>query len=148
MGVDPFGIAHVRLANAQGLGEGRLNHITILGDPLDKVKHHFALPDLAISGVYDKVDVYEGGTCQYCKAIVKTALQSLHKKGDISLVKDMQVIVGKNPSEPYSESSLDFIVGDCACESTNCKGTRILGCPPFDAFVKIRKAVHNTSERK
>ena len=148
MGVDPFGIAHVRLANAQGLGEGRRDHITIVGDPLDKVKHHFALPDLAISGVYDKVDVYEGGTCQYCKAIVKTALQSLHKKGDISLVKNMQVIVGRNPSEPYSESSLDFIVGDCACESTNCKGTRILGCPPFDAFVKIRKAVHNTSEKK
>ncbi|MFX1519181.1 MAG: DUF362 domain-containing protein [Promethearchaeota archaeon] len=147
MGIDPFGIAHVRLANAQRLGEGRLDHINIVGDPLDKVKHYFALPDLAISGVYDKVDVYEGGTCQYCKAIVKTALQSLHKKGDISLVKDMHVIVGKNPSEPYTKSSLDFIIGDCACESSNFQGTRILGCPPFDAFVKIRKAVHNQEKR-
>ncbi len=148
MGVDPFGIAHVRLANAQGLGEGRLDHINIVGDPLDKVKHYFALPDLAISGVYDRIDIYQGGTCQYCKAIVKTALQSLHKKGDISLVKDMQVIVGKNPSEPYSKSSLDFIVGDCACESTDYEGIEIPGCPPFDAFVKIRKAVHNNVSEK
>ncbi len=147
MGIDPFGIAHVRLAGAQGLGEGRLDHINIVGDPLEKVKHYFALPDLAISGVYDRIDVYQGGTCQYCKAIVKTALESLKKKGDISLVKDMQVIVGKNPSEPYTESSLDFIVGDCACES-DCQGIRIPGCPPFDAFVKIRKAVHNHGSRK
>ncbi len=145
MGVDPFGIAHVRLASAQGLGEGRLDHINIVGDQIDKVKHYFALPDLAISGVYDRIDVYQGGTCQYCKAIVKTALESLKKKGDISLVKDMQVVVGKNPSEPYTESSLDIIVGDCACES-DCQGIRIPGCPPFDAFVKIRKEVHNQAK--
>jgi uncharacterized protein (DUF362 family) len=146
MGIDPFGIAHVRLANAQGLGEGRLDHIDVVGEPLEKIKHYFVLPDLAISGVYDRIDVYQGGTCQYCKAIVRTALQSLHQKGDISLVKEMQIVVGKNPSEPHTESSLDFIIGDCACESTDCEGIRIPGCPPFDAFVKIRKEVHNKSK--
>jgi uncharacterized protein (DUF362 family) len=41
MGFDPMEIPYLRMATEMGLGEGRVNHIEIAGDPIDGVNFHF-----------------------------------------------------------------------------------------------------------
>jgi len=137
MGIDWRGIEHIKVAARCGLGVADLRKINIIGTPLRECKRKFALPDLSID--YDGVDVYRGGVCTPCVALLRTALHSLHTR-DPEIMRDMNVYIGTNPP-PARERKLTFIVGDCACNSFDGKGIRIEGCPPFDVVTKIRETL-------
>lgn len=143
MGVDWKTVEHIKVAAGCGLGVADLRKIRVLGTALRTYRRTFKLPDLSID--YDGVNVYKGGACTPCIALLKTALHSLHTRNP-EMMRDINIYIGINPP-PARKKNLTFIVGDCACKSFGGEGIRIKGCPPFDVVVKIREALKSNLRR-
>jgi len=148
MGIDdPLTAPTNRIANHQGIGNGRLEDIEIVGENIDSVRKKFKLPQLALSAIYDNVTVIEGGVCRACRARTRWALDAKHDLGDFK-GEHTTVIVGFDPYIPNPDeiNGKIYVVGDCACfygksllKADSGKVVFVRGCPPIPVPDMVNK---------
>ncbi len=158
MGIEvPTVVGTTRIGAHDGLGTAFPHLISVVGEPIEKVKKKFILPinytqpiDTLVTGVYPNVDVFIGGACPTCWLMAALVLGSLNK-----FPKRTSLIVGVDPKIPDGrvwDSENTFLLGDCAL---GCAGgvrevrnrialsghdTFLPGCPPYEqAMLKIEQ---------
>ena len=146
---DVMRVATTRRAQYDGIGNGDLANIEIVGPLISQVREVFDLPvsykvpiDRRLTGLYPNVDVRIGGACKQCWGLAAGIARTL------SLFKDrnFMLLVGSDPKLPGPLTcDLDNVVvfGDCACAATGKvkelrnrmllenKGLLAPGCPPY-----------------
>ena len=150
MGIeDIFSVAFNRLADYEGIGNGKLENIEVVGAQIDDVKENFLLPDSyrfpadrMVTGTWPNVDFRIGGACKQCWGMAEGVGRMLSRIAG----EDFMVIAGSDPKVPNGlTTKIDNVVilGDCACSATGCikeirnkmllesKGVLAPGCPPY-----------------
>ena len=151
MGIDdPLEVDHIRIANHQKVGNGKMELIEVIGENPNDVRKKFKLPQLKLSAIYDNVTVIEGGVCRACRARTRWALDEKYKMGDFE-GDHTTIIVGYDPyiPNPKEVDGKIYLVGECACHAgwalqraPKDKVTFVRGCPPIpvpDLVNKFRK---------
>lgn len=131
MGYDPFEISSIRIAHSEGLGMGDLNQIQIEGSQISELKRHFRRPICNLVGSFPNINVYMGGACVGCVALLRAYLDQLHVAGLLSsLSHELNIIVGYGAHIPRELKQPTLVIGDCA-EKLRKAGIFIEGCPPL-----------------
>lgn len=148
MGFDPFEIPTIRIAHIDGLGQGDLKHINIVGNSLEEVRKRVKRADHNIEGVHSKIETFVGGTCVGCLTSSRGFIDSIIARGLIEKLDKLSVVTGLDINfghEPTGE--MVFVLGDCA-EKYRDKGIFIPGCIPFDSWTVAIRKVEEYVERK
>lgn len=150
MGIeDVFSVAFNRLADFDGIGNGKLENIEVVGASIDDVREKFLLPDTylypedrMVTGMYQNVDFRIGGACKQCWGMATGIGRMLSR---ITGEKFM-VLAGSDPKVPNgltTKTENIIFLGDCACSATGNikeirnkmlleeKGVLAPGCPPY-----------------
>jgi uncharacterized protein (DUF362 family) len=157
MGIDPFEIDNIRIADMEGLGCGNLMKIKVKGTKPTKIRKYFKRACMSSMGAFPNVLSMEGGACQGCLSSVRHSLDKLQvenllqKKEAIAIYSGMQSIKEDKNIAPNSEI---WLFGDCACLGAKQKNGDLLkkvhivpGCPPhvFDLYKAMNKTEVPTS---
>ena len=150
MGIeDVFSVPINRIADYDGIGNGKLENIEVVGAQIDEVKERFLWPDTyrypqdrKVTASYPNVDVRIGGACRQCWMMAEGVCRTLSKIAD----ENFTLLVGSDPKLPNGvKTPLENVVvlGDCACAATGNikelrnqmlleeKGVMAPGCPPY-----------------
>ncbi len=153
MDIEPFEVPTTYLAHQRGIGEGRLDHIKIVGKQIAEVKRHFEMPTCELANVIEGFEVFEGGAClPGCKGNLRVCFDAIKGTPDVlkrilETKKKIGFVIGRTPSIPELEKldhDIIFIFGDCAFQSTEALrtftqkyrkgGKKVVvvdhGCPP------------------
>jgi len=139
---DPMQVDHIRMADHDRLGIGRLEDIHVIGEDLMSLKKHFQKPDLRTTGIFKGVEVIEGGVCRECRGRTRWILDELENRGLLAKLIPLTVIVGVKPYIPDLKilpGNL-MVIGDCALQEFNKQAQKVTdnvflakGCPPASA---------------
>ena len=144
MGFDPREIPHLRLCHEYGLGETRLDRISV--DPPDFLmwKDPFEPPPDRISISYPDVVVYDRGSCSACLSTLMVFLQGQRHRLDEYRLKDdkFHVGIGKYLQE-FPEGTV--LLGNCTQRFKD-RGVFIQGCPPISS--QILETLHRKKGKK
>ncbi len=121
MGFEPKEIPAVRIAYHDGLGEMRLDHIDVVGTPIEKVRKHFLRANGNPVGVWPGLDVLTQQTCPGCFVNIRGAIDNFAMHSGFELgeynkqLGDIVFIAGGQPDlDPeYCRDKVVFLVGDC-----------------------------------
>lgn len=174
MGIeDVFSVAFNRIADYDGIGNGKLENIEVVGAQIDDVKEKFLLPDSylypidrTVTGTYPNIDFRIGGACKQCW----TMADGLGKMLARIAGEKFMVFVGSDPKVPNGITTKIenvIVLGDCACSATGNikeirnkmlleeKGVIAPGCPPYrpataiiEAYLKSRGLIDPSSAEK
>ena len=159
MGIeDVFSVAFNRLADYDGVGNGKLENIEVVGAKIDDVKETFLLPDnykypgdRFVTGEFKNVDMRIGGACKQCWGLAGQIGRMLSRVGS----EDFMLIAGSDPKIPNGISTkIENVIflGDCACSATGSvkeirnkmlleeAGVLAPGCPPFRPAAAVIEA--------
>jgi len=148
IGFDPFEIPTIRIAHYDGLGQGDLKKIDIVGNSLEEVRKPVKRADVNIEGVHPKIETFVGGTCVGCLTSSRGFIDSIIARGLIEKLEKVGVVTGLDihfGHEPKGE--MVFVLGDCAEKYRN-KGIFIPGCIPFDSWTEAIKRVEEYVNQK
>lgn len=150
MGIeDVFAVPINRIADYDGIGNGKLENIEVVGSSIEQVKEQFLLPDSFtqpqdrhVTACYSNVDVRIGGACRQCWLMAEGVCKTLSKiQGE-----KFTLLVGSDPKLPngvHTPLENVIVLGDCACSATGNikelrnqmlleeKGIMAPGCPPY-----------------
>jgi uncharacterized protein (DUF362 family) len=120
MGFETHEIPAVRIADAEGLGEGDLSDIEVVGKPLEDVRTFFKRSSMDPPGVIPGVRLVIQQTCPGCYAYIRGALDGFKGSGAdleelIERTGEIFVLAGGVPDfdpELVKDRHL-FIAGDC-----------------------------------
>ncbi|MEM3046668.1 MAG: hypothetical protein QW057_06235, partial [Candidatus Bathyarchaeia archaeon] len=140
MGFDPMEVNEVRIADAQGLGVGRLDSISVRGIQIDQVKRSFKRPSPELQGVFPNVDAYLGGACKVCLGFTRAALDALQTSGELQKVESLTLICGKDVEIPGDLKGPVVVIGDCTVQHAD-RGIFVEGCPAYQVYWKIPEAI-------
>lgn len=138
VGFHPYEISTTRIAEVENLGTGDLDKIAVKGKKIEEVKYYLKRPVTSPLGVWSNVEVFAGGACIPCLAILRQALDRLEKEGRIGELGKITCLIGVDPPIPEKLQGKVFILGDCA-QKYKRLGTFIPGCPPIPHSIVIRK---------
>ncbi|MDY6913103.1 MAG: DUF362 domain-containing protein [Planctomycetota bacterium] len=155
MGIDPMlEVAMIRGAFTEGLGEGRLEEIQVVGARIDDVKRFFRRGTCSMVGVHPKVDVYTGGACVGCLGFARTGLDPILADPNFSWdrIEKISIIIGYKTNVPEGlvhdpPRSYVYVIGDCTAEHKD-KGVFLPGCASLalhemvDWWGKDDKGIH------
>jgi uncharacterized protein (DUF362 family) len=120
MGFETDEIPAVRMAFTEGLGERRLDHIRIVGEPLENVRRFFRRANGDPVGMYAGLDVFTQQSCPGCYVNIRGALDSFVRSGiDFDEFRrkagDCVFVTGGLPDfDPeFARGKTLFVVGDC-----------------------------------
>jgi uncharacterized protein (DUF362 family) len=121
MGIEPIDIPAVRIAYHEGLGEMRLDHISVKGVPIDEVKKPFRRATNNPIGMYPGLDVRLQQSCPGCFVNIRGAIDNFAKHSGFDLEEykrrfgDVLFISGGQPDlDPEdARGKVLFLVGDC-----------------------------------
>jgi len=158
-------VGYLALAHVQGLGEGEMSKIEVVGDRMEDVRKRLKrgscdiITGPASVGRFPNVVVLEGGACRACHHWTKYVLHYLRSEGvfdkmPMSGCKNLVLILGQDPSipdDPFEllDLGLPIVWGDCAMFSTKHqiywqlrdKAVYIPGCPPFNYLGNSEKII-------
>ena len=148
MGFDPFEIPTIRIAHHDGLGQGDIKQIHVIGNSLDEVRTPVKRADVNIEGVHPKIETFVGGTCVGCLTSSRGLIDAIISRGFIQKLDKVSIITGLDVNfghEPKGE--MVFVLGDCA-EKYRHKGIFIPGCIPFDTWTEgIRRVEEYVAQK-
>lgn len=150
MDIDPIEVPITRLAMAQGLGEGDLSRIRIMGQPIEKVARRFKRAQIWNPiGLHRHIKVFAGCACRFELAQIGAAVKRLELDGKLSrLNQDVCLIVGSKAPVPAKAYSNVIIVGDDAMDHPwYGKRQFIPGCPPLPS-VQIVHAIEQYLDKE
>ena len=132
MGIEAQKVEHLKLSEKMGLGVLDLDQIEIVGELITRP---FVLPDNDVSDISEVV-VLKGGVCNICKALLRTSLHGMTRKG--IPIRDAAIIIGINPPPPNLRPDTEVILfGECACREDYPSKLKIDSCPPFDGITAL-----------
>ncbi len=146
MGLKYDDVEATRIASMQGIGNGNIEQIDVLGEKVEDVCIKYDLPDVRIAGIYPDFTIIKGGPCVHCYGRTKIFIETLMDKGLPENGGVKTVLTGINPKEPdvYDIDGKVALVGDCAIAGcTNLRyslGDRCVvveGCPPIASVHKV-----------
>ncbi len=139
MDIDPFEVAMIRLAHAEGLGRADEEGIEVRGMPIEAVRRKFKRPVISSIAAYPQIRCVEGGACFGCLSALRHALDKLASEGALEGRPVQHVYVGKpmpdRPNLRKTEGRL-WCFGNCAVELVHDYrqhgkvGRFVPGCPP------------------
>ena len=134
MGFDPFEVKTTWLASKQGLGQGDLDKIDVVGEGIGDTSRHFKRPSVIVEEVFPNVQVHMGGACEGCISHLRMFLDYLHCLGLLNkLPEKIDVLLGYN-AVAHGLGNYVLIIGDCAVEHRN-KGLFVEGCCPLSRIL-------------
>ena len=118
MMIDPIDVPITRLAIAEGLGEGDMDRIDIVGESLDSVSCRFQRPQgWNPIGMHKHLKIFAGCACRFELCQIGAAIQRLTLDGKIGRLKqDVCIIVGSKAPVPVQHYENVIIVGDDAMD--------------------------------
>jgi uncharacterized protein (DUF362 family) len=133
MGFDPAEIDHLTYLAEAGIGPLSDRDIEVSGEKLSDHTREFRRPSTRLTGVSDKIRVFEGEEkcCAFgCRGMARCALDAWLERDDRPL-RQMNIVIGRGVGEiPRDlERKRTLVIGDCAAEHASL-GTHISGCPP------------------
>jgi uncharacterized protein (DUF362 family) len=144
MGFDPREIPHLRLCHEFGVGEIRLDRLSV--DPPDFIRWEdpFEPPPTKISISYPDVAVYDRGSCSACLSTLMVFLKEQRHQLDDYRLQDhkFHVGIGKHLQDVPEGTVL---LGNCARPLKD-RGIFIQGCPPISS--QILAALQRQKGRK
>lgn len=152
MDIPSWSVESIRIAHMQGIGNGRLEDIQVVGESIGQVKKTFERPDVSIDGIYPDFTIIKGGPCVHCYGRARIMLDDLTalklpQNGGVDTV-----FVGINPKQIPLEriSGKALFIGDCAISTAaNLRyalGNRAIcvdGCPPI---ASVHRELDNIKE--
>jgi uncharacterized protein (DUF362 family) len=139
MGFDPEEIATCRIARMQGFGPYNLHGIDIKGEELKTIKRYFKRAVISSAGVFENVNVIEGGVCAGCLSALRHSLDRIEFEGKIKKLPKITVYAGIPMPNAITLSDWDgdlFCLGNCASslvlkqDHVGQPATFIPGCAP------------------
>lgn len=134
MGFEPMhDIGMIRGATLEGLGEGNIEEIEVLGESIEDVGRFFRRGTCSLAGLHAKIDAYTGGACIGCQGFTRTGLDPVLAQPELlEDIEKLTFILGFNTKVPDNlvhdpPRSYVFVIGDCAAEHKN-KGIFLPGC--------------------
>ncbi len=122
MGIEPVEISTCRLACKRGFGPYNLVDIEILGYDINRIRRIFKRPVLSSAGVFDKVDVIEGGACSGCLSALRHSLDRLEFEKKLDKLPKLTIYTGMPMPNTVTLESWD---GDLICLG-NCASSLVL----------------------
>jgi uncharacterized protein (DUF362 family) len=144
MGFEPREIPHLRLCHEFGLGEIRLDQISV--DPPDFLgwEDPFDPPPARISISYPDVVVYDRGSCSACLSTLMVFLHGQRHRLDEYRLQDDKFHVGIGKYlEEFPEGTV--LLGNCTQKFKE-RGVFIQGCPPISS--QILETLHRRKGKK
>lgn len=153
MGFDFDYVPTNRLCRQENLGVFRLREIEIAGTSMEKVRRKYRKATCDIAGVFPKVDVYMGGTCDAgCMACIRGGFDGADAMGLLDKLPGPVAVVTGRIDETFHEliegSTLGryvkvIAVGECVRDFalSNPNVAFIPGCCPITAFGKIPEII-------
>jgi uncharacterized protein (DUF362 family) len=135
MGFDPMiEVGMIRGACCEGLGEGRLERIKVLGEKISDVRRFFRRGTYSLLGLNPKIDVFSGGACVGCLGFTRTGLDPVlaDPNFDWDEIDRISIIVGFKTNVPSGlvhdpPRNYVFVIGDCTADHKD-KGIFFPGC--------------------
>ncbi|MCX7919719.1 MAG: DUF362 domain-containing protein [bacterium] len=148
MGIEPDKVATNRIAACSGFGLSDLTKINIQGTQINRVQRKFKRPVISSVGVFNKVNVIEGGACSGCLSALRHTLDKLHFEKKLEKYTPLTIYVGipmPNVANLPTWIGDIWLFGNCAVglstqESIrNANANVVLGCAPhiFDLYKLI-----------
>ncbi len=137
MKIEPIEVPITRLAMVQGIGEGDLSKIEIIGDTIEKVAKRFKRAQIWNPiGLHKHIKVFAGCACRFELAQIGAAVKRLELDGKLQRLKqDVCVIVGSKAPIPVKSYANVIIVGDDAMDHPWYGKTQFIpGCPPLPSI--------------
>jgi uncharacterized protein (DUF362 family) len=137
MGIDPYSIKYLRLAEEQGLGSLDEKEIEVRGEKIKDVYKRFKLAEADLDRFKKYgINIIEGGACSGCKHTIETFLIKSESRGKIENLKGCTFIMGQNAKPPEYRNSKIFNFGSCT-KKIECEGSvYIPGCPPHMDIIR------------
>jgi uncharacterized protein (DUF362 family) len=144
MGFDPREVPHLRLCHELGLGEIRLEQISVAPPDFIRWEDPFEPPPARISISYPDVAVYDRGSCSACLSTLMIFLQEQRHRLDEYRLQDnkFHVAIGKYLQE-IPEGTV--LLGNCTQKFRD-QGKFIQGCPPISS--QILETLHLQKGKK
>lgn len=139
MGMKAWEVESTRIAHSQGIGNGKMEDIVVVGEKIKDVMKVFERPDVSIDGIYP-FTIIKGGPCIHCYGRTKIFIEALLDENLANNADISTIFVGINPKQPDIEDieGNAVFVGDCAINTAaNVRyalGDRAIcvnGCPPI-----------------
>lgn len=135
MGFDPMiEVGLVSGAHCEGLGEGRLEHIEVLGEKISDVKRFFRRGTASLLGLHPKVEAYTGGACMGCLGFARTGIDLVLADPDFDWdpIEKISIVIGYKTNVPEDlvhdpPRRYVFVMGDCTADHKD-KGVYFPGC--------------------
>ncbi len=133
MGFDPREIPHLRLCHELGVGEIRLDRLSVDPAGFMRWEDPFERPPAKISISYPDVAVYDRGACSACLSTLMVFLKEQRHRLDDYRLEDhrFHVGIGRNLQEVPEGTVL---LGNCT-QPLKKRGIFIQGCPPISSQI-------------
>ncbi len=134
MGLDPATVPHLRLSAEKGLGEIRLEKLSITPEDFLKWENPFALPPTKLSIPYPEIVVHDEGSCSACLATLLVFLQHDHSGLTDYRLEDgkTHLGIGKHLRDCPKGT---ILIGNCTAGIKK-KGIFVQGCPPVASQIR------------
>jgi uncharacterized protein (DUF362 family) len=122
-----------RLADSEGIGNGKMENIVVKGVAVDEARKRFERAFLWNPiGYSDKIRIFAGDSCRFCLAQVGAAVKRLELEGVLDDLEEICVIMGHNAPVPVRDYKNVYIVTDSAADHPwRDRAIFIPGAPPL-----------------
>ena len=147
MGFDPERVPHLQLSAEKGLGEIRLENVSVQPEDYLKWESSFAPPPTKLAIPFPNVVVHDEGSCSACLSTLLVFLQSYHSRlSECHLLQDGKIHIGIGK---YIDDVLRgmILIGNCTSKAKK-EGLFVQGCPPVASEIwNTLEHSKNISER-
>jgi uncharacterized protein (DUF362 family) len=134
MGFDPMKVPLLKRAYERGLGEARIEMITMVGTPADQVRKTFRPASLeGIHLTHKNIRLCVGKGCSGCRETTILALAGM-KEEEIARIGEAEFLIGQEATANAAGWN-KILIGNCA-KDLPYEGLRIEGCPPPSFYIK------------
>ncbi|MFC2008890.1 hypothetical protein ACFLUT_02430 [Chloroflexota bacterium] len=147
MCIDPSSLKMSKHAAELGLGITDMDHIQVVGTPIDSVKRRFQLAGEALEETLDLPEgfelIFNEMACTGCRTGVLSSLRDLAEEGKIGVLRDPRIVAGMIDSPPEASSKRRIYVG-VRTSKFGYQSEYVKGCPPNS--VDIRACITGTAD--
>jgi uncharacterized protein (DUF362 family) len=134
MGLDPAAVPHLRLSAGRGLGEIRLEKLSVSPGDYLKWETPFALPPTKLSIPYPDIVVHDEGSCSACLATLLVFLQQNHSALTDYRLDDAKTHLGIGKHLKVCPKGT-ILIGNCTATLRE-RGLFVQGCPPVASQIR------------
>ena len=131
MGFNPAQIMHLQYFAARQRQQADLEHVMVVGEPLESHRRSFKSGYDVFRARYPGVNIIAGeSACTGCYGELMGALTAMKEFGDSDALTELTVILGNASRDEVSVTEKTVILGKCARRLAHL-GTFAKGCPPM-----------------